>query len=82
MQKKKIKNYEIIATNLDKNNKEFIDIIKHKKYPFFGFQGHPEINNTKLFIPFINSVYENFNKKQLNNNLEQDNQKDKKNNKQ
>ncbi len=36
----------------------------------------------KLFIPFINSVYENFNKKQLNNNLEQDNQKDKKNNKQ
>jgi gamma-glutamyl-gamma-aminobutyrate hydrolase PuuD len=80
--KKKIKNYEIIATNLDKNNKEFIDIIKHKKYPFFGFQGHPEINNTKLFIPFINSVYENFNKKQLNNNLKEDNQKDKKNNKQ
>ena len=78
--KKKIKNYEIIATNLDKNNKEFVDIIKHKKYPFFGFQGHPEIENTKLFLPFINSVYENFNKKQLNNNLKVDNLKlDKKN---
>ena len=74
------KKNEIIATNLDKNNKEFVDIIKHKKYPFFGFQGHPEIENTKLFLPFINSVYENFNKKQLNNNLKVDNLKlDKKN---
>ena len=63
--KKRIKNYEIIATNLDKNNKEFIDIIKHKKYPFFGFQGHPEIDNIKLFLPFIDSVYENFTNKQL-----------------
>ena len=66
--KKKIKNYEIIATNLDKNNIEFIDIIKHKKYPFFGFQGHPDEDNTKLFLPFISSVYENFNKKQLSKN--------------
>ena len=66
--KKKIKNYEIVATNLDKNNIEFIDIIKHKKYPFFGYQGHPEVDNTKLFHPFISSVYENFNKKQLSKN--------------
>ena len=74
-QKNKIKNYEIIATSLDKNNKEFVTIVKHKKYPIFGFQGHPEIGNTKLFTPFINSVYENFNNKQLNIELKQNNKK-------
>lgn len=63
--KYKIKNYEIIATSLDKNNKEFIDIIKDKKYPIFGFQGHPEIDNTKLFLPFINSVNASYNNKKL-----------------
>jgi gamma-glutamyl-gamma-aminobutyrate hydrolase PuuD len=73
--KKRIKNYEIIATNLDKNNKEFIDIIKHKKYPFFGFQGHPEIDNIKLFLPFMDSVYENFTNKQLNTKVKQNNKK-------
>ena len=74
-QKNKIKNYEIIATSLDKNNKEFITIVKHKKYPIFGFQGHPEIGNTKLFTPFISSVYEKFNKKQVNIKLKQNNKK-------
>jgi gamma-glutamyl-gamma-aminobutyrate hydrolase PuuD len=73
--KKRIKNYEIIATNLDKNNKEFIDIIKHKNYPFFGFQGHPEIDNIKLFLPFIDSVYENFTNKQLNTKVKENNKK-------
>jgi len=61
-----IKNYEIIATSLDKNNKEFIDIVKHKKYPFFGYQGHPEIANTKLFDPFVNYVNTIFNKNKHN----------------
>ncbi len=60
--KHNIKNYEVIATSFDKNKKEFIDIVKHKKYPFFGFQGHPEINNTKLFAPFINYVKASFKK--------------------
>jgi gamma-glutamyl-gamma-aminobutyrate hydrolase PuuD len=67
--KHRIQNYEIIATSLDKNNKEFIDIVKHKKYPFFGYQGHPEINNTKLFFPFINYVKTVFNKRKLNHTL-------------
>lgn len=67
--KHRIQNYEIIATSLDKNNKEFIDIVKHKKYPFFGYQGHPEINNTKLFSPFINYVKTVFNKRKLNHTL-------------
>jgi gamma-glutamyl-gamma-aminobutyrate hydrolase PuuD len=68
--KNRIKNYEIIAISLDKNNKEFIEIIKHKKYPFFGYQGHPEINNTKLFLPFINYVNKSFNEKKSNHNLD------------
>jgi len=63
--KERIKNYLIIATSLDKNNKEFVDIVKHKKYPFFGFQGHPEIDNTKLFLPFISYVNYSFSKKNL-----------------
>jgi gamma-glutamyl-gamma-aminobutyrate hydrolase PuuD len=67
--KQKNKNYEVIATSLDKNNKEFIDIVKHKKYPFYGFQGHPEINNTKLFSPFIDYVNKNFTKKNLSQTL-------------
>ena len=60
---------------MDKNNKEFVTIIKHKKYPIFGFQGHPEIGNTKLFTPFISSVYEKFNEKQINIKLKQSNKK-------
>jgi gamma-glutamyl-gamma-aminobutyrate hydrolase PuuD len=64
--KHKIKNYEVIATSLDKNKIQFIDIVKHKKYPFFGFQGHPEINNTKLFTPYIDYVNASFKKKIIN----------------
>lgn len=63
--KYKIKNYEVIATSLDKNNKEFIDIVKHKKYPFFGFQGHPEVKNTQLMTPYISYVNNIFNKKKI-----------------
>jgi len=64
--KYEIKNYEVIATCLDKNKKEFIDIVRHKKYPFFGFQGHPEVENTKLFAPYISYVKYIFNKKKPN----------------
>jgi len=64
--KYEIKNYEVIATSLDKNKKEFIDIVKHKKYPFFGFQGHPEVENTKLFAPYISYVNNIYNKKKSN----------------
>jgi hypothetical protein len=74
--KQKNKNYEVIATSLDKNNKEFIDIVKHKKYPFFGFQGHPEINNTKLFSPFIDYVNKSFTKKNLSQRLKRFNSSD------
>lgn len=64
--KNEIINYEVIATSLDKNRKEFVDIVKHKKYLFFGFQGHPEVDNTKLFAPFISNVTNIFYKKNSN----------------
>ena len=58
--KTNIGDYIIEATSLDKNNKEFIDIVKHKKYPFYGFQGHPEINNEELIDPFLEVVKASF----------------------
>ena len=61
-----INGYAIYAKSLDKNNKEFIEIIKHKKYPFYGFQGHIEITSKKLFDPFIKYVKLGFNKNKYN----------------
>ena len=61
--KTNIGDYKIMATSLDKNNKGFIDIVKHNSYPFYGFQGHPEINNGELLDPFIKVVEASFNKR-------------------
>jgi gamma-glutamyl-gamma-aminobutyrate hydrolase PuuD len=61
--KTNIGDYKLIATSLDKNNREFIDIVKHNSYPFFGFQGHPEVNNGELLDPFIKVVKASFNKR-------------------
>ena len=60
--KTNIGDYKIMATSLDKNNKGFIDIVKHNSYPFYGFQGHPEINNGELLDPFFKVVKASFNK--------------------
>jgi len=61
--KNNIGEYIILATSLDKNNKEFIEIVKHNKFPFYGFQGHPEVNNDELLDPFIKVVKVSFNKR-------------------
>jgi carbamoylphosphate synthase small subunit len=61
--KTNIGDYKIIATSLDKNNKGFIDIVKHNSYPFYGFQGHPEINNGELLDPFLKVVKASFNRR-------------------
>ena len=61
--KTNIGDYKIMATSLDKNNKGFIDIVKHNSYPFYGFQGHPEVNNGELLEPFIKVVKASFNKR-------------------
>lgn len=61
--KTNIGDYKIIATSLDKNNKGFIDIVKHNSYPFYGFQGHPEVNNGELLDPFLKVVKASFNRR-------------------
>ena len=61
--KTNIGDYKIMATSLDKNNKGFIDIVKHNSYPFYGFQGHPEVNNGELLEPFFKAVKASFNKR-------------------
>lgn len=61
--KTNIGDYKLIATSLDKNNKEFIEIVEHNSYPFFGFQGHPEANNGELLEPFIKVVKASFKKR-------------------
>ena len=61
--KTNIGNYKIMATSLDKNNKGFIDIVKHNSYPFYGFQGHPEVNNGELLDPFLKVVKASFNRR-------------------
>lgn len=61
--KNKPLHYIIIATSSDKNNKEFIEIIKHKTYPFFGFQGHPERSSKEMLNPFLSLVKNSFRKR-------------------
>jgi gamma-glutamyl-gamma-aminobutyrate hydrolase PuuD len=61
--KTNIGDYKIMATSLDKNNKGFIDIVKHNSYPFYGFQGHPEVNNGELLDPFLKVVKASFNRR-------------------
>jgi gamma-glutamyl-gamma-aminobutyrate hydrolase PuuD len=56
-------NYIIYATNHDKNNKQFIEIVKHNSLPFYGFQAHPEINNTKLLDFYLKDINESFSQK-------------------
>ena len=63
--KKLSKNIDIFANSKDKHNKEFIEIIKYKRYPYYGFQAHPERNNKELLIPFINDVKSGYKKRFL-----------------
>ena len=59
----KIPQYMIIATSYDKTNKEFIEIVKHRKYPYYGFQGHPEVFNRDLMHSFFETVKVSFSKR-------------------
>ena len=34
--------YNIVHMNIDRKGRPFISTIEHKKYPFYGFQWHPE----------------------------------------
>jgi gamma-glutamyl-gamma-aminobutyrate hydrolase PuuD len=61
--KKFIPHYKIVATSYDKYNKEFIEIVKHEKYPYYGFQGHPEVYNHDLMDAFFEVVKDSFSKR-------------------
>ena len=37
--------FDIKATNLDRNKKEFVSLVEGKKYPVWGMQAHPEKSN-------------------------------------
>ena len=54
--KKIKKNISLLAVGKDKKETDFVEIIKHKEYPFYGFQAHPERNNPKLLTPYLNNV--------------------------
>jgi len=56
----KTKKIKLFAKTKDKNNKEFIEIIKYKKYPFYGFQGHVERTNPELIIPYLIDVKKSY----------------------
>lgn len=59
----KTKKIYLLAKTKDKNGKEFIEIIKHKNYPFYGFQGHVERSNPELLIPYIIDIKRSFYKR-------------------
>ena len=46
--------YQIVHMNIDRKGKSFISTIEHKKYPFYGFQWHPEKSeNVEMFRRFF-----------------------------
>lgn len=50
------KNYVIIHMNVDRNGSQFIGTVEHNKYPFYGFQWHPEASpNCHMFSRFFHS---------------------------
>jgi len=54
--KKLRNNVSLVATGEDKTGTNFIEIIKYKNYPFYGFQFHPEILNTEMLKPYLDDV--------------------------
>tara|TARA_B110000444_G_scaffold40912_1_gene36840 strand:+ start:2209 stop:3030 length:822 start_codon:yes stop_codon:yes gene_type:complete len=54
------KKISLYAKTKDKTGNMFIEFIKHKNYPFYGFQGHPERSNPELLIPYIIDIKKSF----------------------
>tara|TARA_B110001450_G_scaffold252310_3_gene273864 strand:- start:6878 stop:7729 length:852 start_codon:yes stop_codon:yes gene_type:complete len=64
---KKLKHiYNILATGIDKDNTIFIEAVKSIKYPFYGFQFHPELANKNFLQPFFMDVKKSFAERQEN----------------
>jgi gamma-glutamyl hydrolase len=52
-------NYKIIHINVDRKGKPFASTVEHKKYPFYGFQWHPEKSpNCDMFKRFFRAELE------------------------
>ena len=64
----KTKKIYLLAKTKDKNGKEFIEIIKHKNYPFYGFQAHVERSNPELLIPYLLDIKRSFYKRCIKSN--------------
>jgi gamma-glutamyl-gamma-aminobutyrate hydrolase PuuD len=56
----KTKKISLYAKTKDKHGNMFIEIIKHKNFPFYGFQGHPEESSPELLIPYILDIKKSF----------------------
>ena len=52
--------YDIIAIGRDRRNKKFVDFIKHKIYPIYAFQCHPEKSVVGLLDEFIENLYKSY----------------------
>jgi gamma-glutamyl hydrolase len=52
-------NYKIIHINVDRKGQPFASTVEHKKYPFYGFQWHPEKSpNCDMFKRFFRAELE------------------------
>ena len=65
--KKLKKMYNIVAVARDRRNKKFVDFIKHKTYPIYAFQFHPEKSITGLLDEYIEGLYKSKNIRDKNN---------------
>ena len=63
------KKYNILATGLDRNSEKFIEIVKAKYMPFYGFQFHAELSDPKFFFAdFLRDMQISFIKSNNKNN--------------
>ena len=56
----KTKKISLYAKTKDKTGKSFVEIIKHKNFPFYGFQAHPERSSPELLIPYVLDIKKSF----------------------
>jgi len=56
----KTKKISLYAKTKDKRGKMFIEIIKHKNFPFYGFQAHPEKSSPELLMPYLIDIKKSF----------------------
>ena len=48
--------FTVIANSFDQSGVEYVTIVEHKKYPFYGLQQHPE-KSTAIWVPGIQAPH-------------------------